>query len=793
MDSFNPSSLRAKKALAGKVLNHPLARFLLILLTLSGLAGFAYLLFFIKNPLGWLALAVALLAFMILLWAQSDLDRIPLGKTEDINDILSADVILLLRKSSAPADFIHSFVKTKSGAFLAARFGLTPAVLEPLAPSLPDDFSSVFPRARELRKQTDTEVVSGGILLVALLESLPDVETFLRRLKLEKEDLYEGIVWFNHLYGLVRSAKKKRRDGGIARDFSFGYIPTLSKFGQNLSLEHLRGEKMQIRQSAHQEIVAKILDAFSRGGRQNIALIGPEGSGRTTIIRAFAEELLDADAKIPASLKYRQVFALDAASLLSAASGRGEIEGLLTIILNEAYAAKNIIVCLENAHVFFEDGIGSVDLSNLLLPIIEAGRLRMILTMNEQKFLELSARSSSLANKLNQVVVDPANELETLKIMEDNVPFLEGKHGVVFSFLALKEAYRLSARYIQDLVMPGRALSLLESSASYAENGKLVTPDSVKVAIEKTKGVRLSSASDDLNKSKLLNLEELIHERMIDQVEAVRTVSDALRRAAAGVRNENKPIGTFLFLGPTGVGKTELAKALAEVYFRGENNLIRLDLNEFVSESDVSRLIEAGKDNADSLTARVMKSPFSVILLDEIEKAHPAVLTTLLQLLDEGVLRDASNREVSFRDAIVIATSNAGAEAIRSAVESGANLADLKEKLINEMISSGEFKPEFLNRFDEICLFSPLGKPELRQIVDLIIKSVNQTLAPQKISVELTNGAKDLLVERGYDPKMGARPMRRTVQKSVENLVAKAVLEGSASSGSIIQIDESML
>ena len=790
-DKFRYYSLRARKARLGKVLNNKPFRVFGFLLVLLGVLAFVWLIFLSpdRSSTGWLSLAGSLLLFMILLWGKAELYRIPLGKSDDINDILSANVLALFGRNPTPLDFAEKFYKTRSGKFMAIRFGITEDILESVARQIPEDLTPVFKKAREIRSALDAEVVSGGILAIALLETFEGEEKLLHEMQLDPVDLREGMLWYNHLHGLVRNATKHRRDGGIARDFTFGYIPTLSRYGTSLS-ETRRGKlKTQIRLASHREIVEKMLEAFSKGGRQNIALVGPEGSGRSTIVSAFADELLDADAKIPPSLKYRQVFLLDATALIAAAGGRGELENLVTIIFNEAFAAKNIIICLDNAELFFEEAVGSVDISNVLMPFIDNGLLRLIFTMNEQKFLEISAKNSSLANKLNKVIVDTANEVETMHIMEDNAPFLELRYNVTFRYLALKEAYRLSERYIHDIVMPGRALNLLEASAAYAENG-LVTQNSVKAAIEKTKGVRLSAASDSNNKQKLLNLENLIHERMIDQVEAVKTVSDALRRAAVGVRNESRPIGTFLFLGPTGVGKTELAKTLASVYFHGEDNLIRLDMNEFVSESDVSRLLEEGKDNAESLTAQVSKQPFSVVLLDEIEKAHPAVLTTLLQLLDEGILRDAKNREISFRDAIIIATSNAGADKIRDAVNDGKDLASLKDELIDGMISSGEFKPEFLNRFDEICLFSPLGKPELRKIVDLIIKSTNKTLEPQKISVELTPEAKDLLVERGYDPKMGARPMRRIIQKTVENFVAKTVLSGSASSGSVIKITE---
>ena len=407
--------------------------------------------------------------------------------------------------------------------------------------------------------------------------------------------------------------------------------------------------------------------------------------------------------------------------------------------------------------------------------------------MEQQRFLQISARNPALANALNRLTVDQVTEAETLRVMQDQLIVLEFRQHVTYMYQALQEAYRLSERYVYDLAMPGRAIKLLESAAGYAQDG-LVTKQSVQQAIEQTMDVKVGVASDVSEREKLLQLEDLIHKRMINQTRAVSVVSDALRRARAGVRNQNRPIGAFLFLGPTGVGKTELAKALADVYFGGEDRLIRLDLNEFVRSEDVARLIADGANDPSSLTAQVMKQPFSVVLLDEIEKAHPDVLTTLLQLLDEGILRDIKNREVSFRDAIVIATSNAGAERIREYIERGYQLEQFEAQFTDELISSNQFRPEFLNRFDEIVVFRPLNKDELLQVVDLILAGINKTLALQKVSVVLEQDAKELLVDRGYDPRLGARPMRRVVQRAVENTVAKQLLAGAIAPGGVLTI-----
>ena len=491
-------------------------------------------------------------------------------------------------------------------------------------------------------------------------------------------------------------------------------------------------------------------------------------------------------------MQYRQVISLDSASIIAAAPGRGEIENLVNYILAEAYAAKNVIICLDNAQLFFEEGVGSVDISNVLLPILEAGRVRIILTMDEQRFLQISAKNPALAAALNRLQVQPAGFEETLAVMEDKLLVFEQQYKVFYRYQALKEAYKLSARYIFDLEMPGRAVKLLEMSASYA-NDNLVDATSVEKAIEQTINVKISTARVDEEKDTLLNLEKLLHARMIGQERAVSAVANALRRARTGVRNQNRPIGTFLFLGPTGVGKTELAKALAETYFNGEENIIRLDLNEYVNLDDVSRLIADGSIDSGSLTSQVMKKPFSVILLDEIEKAHPNVLTALLQVLDEGILRDEKNREVSFRDAIIIATSNAGAERIQELIARGYDSKNSEELIVNDLIASREFRPEFLNRFDEIVVFEPLSKDNLLQIIDLMIAGVNKTLAGQKITVSVSQEAKVLLAELGYDPKLGARPMRRVIQKVVENTIARKMLSGEVSAGSDIIIDENIV
>ena len=786
--AFNSKNPRVRKARQKHSYNNPFMIVLNFILLITLLGGGLALLY-IHSSFAWLLIGFSIIPLMMLFWIKNDLAEIPIVSSNDFTDLISENLLLLLNEKMTPANLVEVLPKTPGGAFIMARFGLTIPFFEQVLPFLPASTEPIYNSAKTIREKTNSAEITGSVLVVAVIENLPNYEQLLNQLKLNIIDLYRGISWFNYLNGIVKNSKKPVHSGGIARDLAFGYTPTLQHFAINLS-DRYTGANYKIQQAENAEIIQKIIHTFSHDGRQNVALIGAYGSGRSTIVNSFAETLMNADSKIPNNLKFRQIYSLDAPSLISAASNQSELEYLMIKILNEIYSAQNIILCLDNAHLFFEEGPGSVDITNLLVPIIEAGRIRMILIMDHQKFLEISAKNPALANSLNKIMVNPSNEEETLKILMDRVPYFEHQKNVVYTYRALTEAYRLSEQYIHDIEMPGKAKLLLESAAAHANN-RLVTAESVQTAVEKSYGVNVKVAEDTKDREKLLNLEQLIHERMVDQEEAVSAVSNALRRAAAGVKNQNRPIGTFLFLGPTGVGKTELAKTLSEVYFNGETNIIRLDMNEFVSASDVSRLIKEGASDALSLTAQVMKQPFSVVLLDEIEKAHPSVITTLLQVLDEGILRDEKNREVSFRDSIIIATSNAGANTIREKISAGESITELKEEIINDLISNGEFKPEFLNRFDEICLFKPLSKEDLIQVLDLIIASTNKTLANQKISVSLTPEAKQILIDKGYDPKMGARPMRRIVQKTVENIVASAILSGAAEAGSTLTITPS--
>lgn len=748
-----------------------------VLLLVSGIA-----LVIMQWPLGWALVGLTAFPAMVVQWYKYELNNVPIEKEgNSIDALLDGELLAHLPEQPTPKDIAFALMQVNSGLFFEVRFGVGGGFLKEVTSDNKEDTVAIFTEALRIAKEVNGRM-SGGVLILAMVRQLGARETLLGHLQLTEDDLLRGIQWYHHLNELMEQRKKRpKQPGGIGRDWSFGWIPQLSRYGFNISQSGTMA-----RGDIRGETLTQLMNTLANGAG-TVGLVGKMGVGKTELVYELAEKLINPGSSVPKALRYRQVFMLDASRLLSVAAERGGIERLVEVLLSEAYAAKNVIICLDNAELFFQEGVGAVDLSTLLLPILEAGRLPMILTMDEQRFLQISKRTPAIGAAINRITVHPTNEFDTLKVLEDHLPIIEYKRKVTYMYQALKEAYTLSQRYVYDISMPGQAITLLESAADYAENG-LVTSRSVNKAIEQTTGVKTSRADDTDEREKLLNLEALIHERMIGQERAVSVVSDALRRARSGIRNQNRPVGTFLFLGPTGVGKTELAKSLAAVYFGGEKNIIRLDMNEFVSANDVARLIADGADDSGSLTAQVMKQPFSVVLLDEIEKAHSSVLSTLLQLLDEGILRDVRGREVSFRDTVVIATSNAGSDRIQEYLHRGYSLQQFEETFVNELISSQLFHPEFLNRFDEIVVFGPLEKQQLLQVVDLILADVNKNLASQKITVAVAPEAKEYLVEAGYDVRLGARPMRRVVQRAVENTVAKLLLSNGVSPGGTVEI-----
>lgn len=732
----------------------------------------------------YICLAVALAFAMPAAWYRFELSKLP-PTGRGLTERMSAEVLARL-SPTRPLTPQSVWVQLRSHwqfIFITNHFLLDGNLIGKMLSDNEADMDRIWQTAAGLADAGRAAVIEPGYVAGALLMHSPEVKEYLTHLKLASGDIAAMMAWLTRVLDSIRA--EKPYFGGIGRDWANGFTPRLNEYGFNISLAIER-------QGAHfgwlttSPGVTAIKSAFSQGAA-TVALIGDDGIGKTSHVHALAQLLLQE--KNDRNLEHRQIISLNPSAIISAARQPGELEQIVMSLLSEAAHAGHIILFLDDAELFFATGTGSFDMSRILLPVLQSRAVQIVMALTPHDFQQLKATHASFANLVTPVVLHELPEPDVLSILEDASLNLETKHKALVSYEAIREAYRLSGRYITEVAYPGKAIRLLEQSLSYAEHDGIITPQSVQMAIEQSQGVKVGAAAP-VEADALLSLEDKIHERMINQSQAVRVVASALRRARAGVANPRRPIGSFLFLGPTGVGKTELAKAVAATYFKSESSMIRLDMSEYQQPDDVQRLLSNGANESRSLIMAVRQQPFAVVLLDEIEKAHPNILNLLLQLLDEGQLTDSAGRAVSFKDCVIIATSNAGANTIRDRIAKGEALESFQDALTDELIGSGQFKPELLNRFDEIVLFRPLNQDELAQVVGLMLADINATLSTQNISVELTPAAITKIVSVGYDPRLGARPMRRTLQRAVEDAVAGRILRGEARPGDKITLDE---
>lgn len=737
---------------------------------------------FVEGPPRLTSLLIALSAFtaIIGLWYRRDLaDLSPNIPAKSLDDFIEPKLLASFKKSGAvtPRTAWNAALSDWRGKFMFNHL-LIPAELAQTLNEAAADMPPVWQASLNLmKKQNDTEL-HAGTLIAALLTVSPALKDSLSKLNLQTEDVEEASDWLSRL---SRSLSEPHPYfGGIGRDWASGFTPTLDQFGQNISaaVEAGRGHFHTL---AHGDVLDSVVHSLSQP-QGNAALVGPAGTGKTSLVYALAERLLKGRDQ---NLQYYQIVSLNASAILSAAGDK--LEKIMLTLFNEAAHARNIVIFLDEAELFFGKGTGAFDVSQILMPLLQNRSVKVVATFTPEYWQQLRANHDSLASLLSPIIIKEPDADTTMKVLEDSALTLEVQNGILVSYQAVREAYRLSSQYMQDQAFPGKAISLLGQAVPYVE-GKLMTAASVQSAVEKTRGVKVSKA-DAPETDTLLHLEERIHGRMINQEKAVKAVAAALRRGRAGVADPKRPIGSFLFLGPTGVGKTELARSLAATYFGDERQMIRLDMTEYQQSEDVERLLSTGGPTDKSLIAQIREQPFSVVLLDEVEKSNQSVLNLLLQLLDEGQLTDKAGRPASFRNAIIIATSNAGSAEITQRVAAGDTLDVFERPLIDKLIAVGQFKPELINRFDEVALFRPLNQQELAQVAKLMLDGVNKNLAKQNVSVQLTDAALAKLIQAGYDPQFGARPMRRVIQETVEDAMATRILEGRAQPGTVVTLD----
>jgi ATP-dependent Clp protease ATP-binding subunit ClpC len=645
---------------------------------------------------------------------------------------------------------------------------------------------------------------------------------------------------------------------GKAQDEEKSETPALNQFGRDLT-QLAREMKLDPIIGRENEI-ERVVQVLCRRKKNNPVLIGEPGVGKTAIAEGLAQRIVES--KIPEILRDKRIVTLDLAAVVAGTKYRGQFEERLKAIMNEIRESRDAIIFIDELHTIVGAGgaEGAIDASNMLKPALARGEIQCIGATTLDEYRKYIEKDGALERRFQPIMVDPPNAEQTVKIIMGLRDKYEAHHGVKFTDRAVKAAVTLADRYISDRHLPDKAIDVMDEAGSRARLSLSVIPqelrdmevridelskekeaaiqnqefekaanyrdrekdfrkqlaklkrewnetrsvstttvdvEDIAVVVSKMTGIPVSSLEES-ESTKLLRMEEAIREKVVGQDEAVKAVSRSVRRNRAGLRDPSRPIGSFIFLGPTGVGKTELARVLAEFLFDDPDALIRIDMSEYMEKFSVSRLVGAppgyvGYEEGGQLTEKVRRKPYSVVLLDEVEKAHPDVFNILLQVLEDGLLTDSMRRKVNFKNTVLIMTSNLGAQQIGGKANLGFARDDLEEahdRMRNTVMDEVKraFNPEFLNRVDEIIVFHSLGRKEIDEIVRILLRDVQDRLIEHELDIQLTPNAVSLLVEQGFNPRMGARPLRRAIQRLVEDPLAELVLAGKLPSGRVVRI-----
>jgi len=637
-----------------------------------------------------------------------------------------------------------------------------------------------------------------------------------------------------------------------------GRTPALDEFGVELTNMARQGKLDPV--IGREAEIERVIQILSRRTKNNPVLIGEAGVGKTAIVEGLAQRIVASD--VPETLLRKRVVQLDLPGMVAGTKYRGQFEERLKAVIKEIQQTGNVIIFIDELHTLVGAGAaeGAIDASNMLKPALARGEIQVIGATTMDEYRKYVEKDRALERRFQTIFVGQPSVDETIRILREIKDRYEAHHSAVITEEAVVAAARLSHRYIADRFLPDKAIDVMDEAGSRARLKSLVLPEDIRemeneverlrqqkedairtqafevaarlrdaerrlraeleerrnkwkefktkekiivndediaYIVSKWTGIPLYQI-EEAESQRLLRMEEDLGRRVVGQEEAIRAVTRAIRRSRSGLKNPRRPVGSFIFLGPTGVGKTELAKALAEFLFGTEDAIVRVDMSEYMERFAVSRLIGAppgyiGYDDSGQLTEKVRRRPFSVILLDEIEKAHPEVFNLLLQIFEDGHLTDSYGRQVDFKNTILIMTSNIGARQITMHAPMGfttgsqeQSYAKMKETVLAELKKT--FNPEFMNRIDEVIVFHPLAKEHMRKIADLMLQRLQSQLDEKRITLMMSDDAKEFLIDKGYDPQFGARPLRRAIQRYVEDLLAEEMLRGGLTEGSTVRV-----
>lgn len=696
--------------------------------------------------------------------------------------------VLAKFKTENLAGLMTAFSQVDETKLILLRLGLSEGHFE----SLQNQPLTEAALGQLLVAQPDKKIISIYQFL-DIIFSLPALQQLLAASELDEATLKQVLSFYDSQHQLRYQQKafwlnRTARTGGIGKDWAVSYTQITDSLTSSVP-PSVRQRSLVWPLFGRQKLADQIAQSLSKGAGQNLLLVGQPGSGKQEIFLNFAAQVIGYQTKT--ALDGSTVRLLDVQRLLAQASSPAALQPLLGALFAELSRAGNVILFIDSIDQLLSSSkLGEADAANVLAAHLGNEKVHIIGAITPENYVTIVKPNSSLSEQFSVLEIPAPAEADLLPILLSHLNALENRYGVFFTVEALVELTKLAARYVKDQVSPARELDLLETiaAANHAHAKIIVLREDVQMAIEQKAQVPLQVKGTE--QKTLLNLEAELHQRVIGQNRAIKLVSDALLRARAGLSTGNRPVGTFLFLGPTGVGKTETAKALAAIYFGSDKKLIRLDMTEYADASGLQKLLGTDQtSDPGALTVAIQDNPSAVVLFDEFEKAAPAVKNVLLQLLDEGRLTTNYGKMLDFTNTIIIATSNAGSDFIKTQIENGTPIEQFEKTLVDKLITDRVFSPELLNRFDGAIVFAPLSQAEITQVVGLQIALLQKQVKKDKgIDLQIAPAVLEQLARKGYDPVFGARALERVIKNDLETAIARQIIAEDPKPGSVLTI-----